>query len=55
MHAFQICAQANGPKTMCGLQIRESFAASGAAGSAGALLGLMGQLGATAAGARLEI
>ena len=45
---FIVGAGANGPKTMCGLEVRERFPE--AAGAAGALLGLMGQIGATSAG-----
>ena len=42
---FVAGAGANGPKTMCGLEVRERF--PGASGSSGALLGLLGQLGAS--------
>jgi sugar phosphate permease len=45
---FVAGAGVNGPKTMCGLEVRERF--PGASGSSGALLGLLGQLGAAAAG-----
>lgn len=45
LHSPFLPAGVNGPKTMCGLEIRERFAAAGASGSAGALLGLLGQFG----------